>query len=70
MVVGFDVCHDTMNKGKSYGAMVASLDKQATRYYSAVTAHTNGEELSNDFSLNIISKFVLRLMSVTNIFYH
>ncbi|GLV44692.1 aubergine [Carabus blaptoides fortunei] len=54
MVVGFDVCHDTMNKGKSYGAMVASLDRQVTRYFSAVSAHTNGEELSNDFSLNII----------------
>lgn len=55
MVVGFDVCHDTMDKSKSFGAMVSSLDKQCSRYFSAVTAHTNGEELSNDFALNILS---------------
>lgn len=54
MVVGYDVCHDTMNKGRSFGAMVASLDKHSTHYFSSVSAHTNGEELSNDFSLNII----------------
>ncbi|GLV46571.1 aubergine, partial [Carabus blaptoides fortunei] len=54
MVVGFDVSHDATDKSKSYGAMVSSLDRQVTRYFSIVSAHTNGEELSNDFSLNII----------------
>lgn len=54
MVIGFDVCHDTMNKGRSFGAMVASLDKHCTRHFSAASAHTNGEELSNDFALNIV----------------
>lgn len=34
--------------------MVASLDKGCTRYFSAVSAHSNGEELSNDFALNMI----------------
>lgn len=54
MVVGYDVCHDTMNKGRSYGAMVASMDKHCSRYFSSVSAHSNGEELSNDFALNLV----------------
>lgn len=33
--------------------MVASLDKRMTRYFSAVNAHANGDELSNDLSQNI-----------------
>ncbi|XP_050457731.1 piwi-like protein Siwi [Cataglyphis hispanica] len=53
MVVGFDVCHDTTVKSKDFGAMVATLDKCMTRYFSATNAHANGEELSNDLSQNI-----------------
>jgi aubergine-like protein len=54
MVVGFDVCHDSKDKSKSFGALVASMDmKQAQNYFSAVTPHKNGEELSNEFALNI-----------------
>uniref|UniRef100_A0A1B6F8K3 Piwi domain-containing protein n=2 Tax=Cuerna arida TaxID=1464854 RepID=A0A1B6F8K3_9HEMI len=54
MVVGFDVCHDARSKGKSYGAMVASLNKPMSRYFSAVSHHTTGEELSNDLALNVV----------------
>lgn len=53
MVVGFDVCHDTNMKGRDFGAMVATLDKNLTRYYSTVSHHETGEELSKDFSVNI-----------------
>lgn len=54
MTIGFDVCHDTRDKSKSYGALVATMDlRQSVTYFSAVTAHTNGEELSNEFSLNV-----------------
>ncbi|KAK4886012.1 hypothetical protein RN001_002283 [Aquatica leii] len=53
MVVGFDVCHDTSHKERSYGAMVASLNTMCTSYFSTVTAHTNGEELCNNFGLGI-----------------
>ncbi|XP_076644828.1 aubergine isoform X1 [Halictus rubicundus] len=53
MVVGFDVCHDPNDKSRDYGAMVASLDDPLTRYFSAVSAHTSGEELSNEFSVNL-----------------
>lgn len=34
--------------------MVATMDlKKSSKYFSAVTAHTNGEELSNEFSVNV-----------------
>jgi aubergine-like protein len=55
MVVGYDVCHDAKDKSKSYGAIVATMDmKKAQNYFSAVTAHTNGEELSNQLTLNMV----------------
>ncbi|KAL0280141.1 UNVERIFIED_CONTAM: hypothetical protein PYX00_001523 [Menopon gallinae] len=53
MVVGYDVCHDTFNKGKSYGAMVASLNNSLTSWFSAVSHHSSGEELSDTLSLDI-----------------
>lgn len=63
MVVGFDVCHDSKNKQRSYGAMVASLNKQLTRYYSTVSSHSTGEELSNDISLNVISTYIVKILN-------
>ncbi|XP_076545274.1 piwi-like protein Siwi [Osmia lignaria lignaria] len=65
MVVGFDVCHDPNDKSRDYGAMVASLDKSLTRYFSAVSAHTTGEELSNEFSVNM-AKALARYKDVNN----
>ncbi|KDR10248.1 Protein piwi, partial [Zootermopsis nevadensis] len=51
MVVGFDVYHDTTPRGgNSYGAFVASLNKTFSQYFSAVSAHTPGQELSNDMA--------------------
>uniref|UniRef100_A0A182LZC8 Uncharacterized protein n=1 Tax=Anopheles culicifacies TaxID=139723 RepID=A0A182LZC8_9DIPT len=50
MVVGFDVCHDTQDKSKSFGAVVATMysPKQVEpKYYSSIEAHARGEELSN-----------------------
>ncbi|XP_046997505.1 piwi-like protein Siwi isoform X1 [Schistocerca americana] len=54
MTIGFDVCHDTTNRSRSYGALVASLDKQMSKYFSAVAPHASGEELSNEMTTNII----------------
>lgn len=55
MTIGFDVTHDTNDKSKSYGALVATMDLQThAKYFSAVSAHRNGEELSNELALNII----------------
>ncbi|KAB0805015.1 hypothetical protein PPYR_01985 [Photinus pyralis] len=54
MVVGYDVCHDASHKEKSYGALVATLNPECIRYFSSVTAHFSGEELSNDLALGVI----------------
>uniref|UniRef100_A0A182SST8 Piwi n=1 Tax=Anopheles maculatus TaxID=74869 RepID=A0A182SST8_9DIPT len=50
MIVGIDVCHDTADKSKSYGAMVATMyaPKQVEpKYFSTIERHPRGEELSN-----------------------
>lgn len=54
MIVGFDVCHDTTSKGVSIGALVASLDRHMSRYYSSVSYQLTGEELSNELGINIL----------------
>jgi hypothetical protein len=56
MVVGFDVCHDSKARNMSFGALVASLDKQMSRYFSAVSHHSSGEELSNNVTAHMASK--------------
>lgn len=54
MTVGFDVCHSAKDKNKSYGALVATMDMTAsTRYFSAVTEHMKGQELSNEVSMKM-----------------
>lgn len=55
MVVGYDVCHDTRSKEKSFGAFVATLNQTMSQYYSTVNAHTSGEELSAHMGFNIAS---------------
>ncbi|XP_028164126.1 piwi-like protein Siwi [Ostrinia furnacalis] len=55
MVVGYDVCHDTRSKEKSFGAFVATLNQSMSQYYSTVNAHTSGEELSAHMGFNIAS---------------
>lgn len=54
MTIGFDVSHDTKDRSKSYGAMVATMDlKLCQKYFSVATSHNNGEELSNSLGINI-----------------
>lgn len=54
MTMGFDVCHDAKDKKKSYGALVATMDlKECSDYFSAVSPHTNGEELSNQLAVDV-----------------
>lgn len=53
MVIGFDVCHDSAKRERSYGAMVASLNNTFSRYYSSVSEHKEGNEMSNDLALSI-----------------
>lgn len=54
MTVGFDVCHSAKERNKSFGALVATMDmKLSTKYFSAVTQHMKGQELSNEISFNM-----------------
>lgn len=57
MVIGFDVCHDTRDRSKSYGAMVATMYCQGQKhpkFFSTVNHHSSGEELSNFMAQNVI----------------
>ncbi|XP_063601294.1 piwi-like protein Siwi [Penaeus indicus] len=49
MVVGYDTYHDSARKGASWGAVVASFNKNLTRYYGQVLRHANQEELTANF---------------------
>lgn len=62
MTIGIDVSHDAKDRRKSYGAMVATMDLKSEdrsdpnknrKFFSTVTQHRNGEELSNQLCLNI-----------------
>lgn len=54
MTVGFDVCHSAKDKNKSFGALVATMDMtKSVRYFSAVTEHLKGQEISNEVALNM-----------------
>ncbi|KAH8412373.1 hypothetical protein KR009_001599 [Drosophila setifemur] len=54
MTVGFDVCHSSKNANKSFGALVATMDmKTSCRYFSSVSEHMKGQELSDQMSLNM-----------------
>ncbi|EAT40149.1 AAEL008076-PA, partial [Aedes aegypti] len=57
MTIGFDVCHDTNDKSKSYGAMVATFDhdnRGTPKFFSTVSQHRHGEEICNYLPLNTI----------------
>ncbi|CAO1313617.1 unnamed protein product [Diamesa serratosioi] len=55
MTIGFDVTHDARDRGTSWGAMVATMDlKDHVEFFSAVSQHKHGVELSNDLGLNVI----------------
>lgn len=56
MAIGFDVTHDTKDRGMSYGAFVASFDlKKSVKYFSACSAHRSGEEVSANISVHMVS---------------
>jgi len=55
MVVGFDVYHDSLTKGKSIGGFVASTNKHLTRYYSRTTSQTIHQEIADQLKVCMIS---------------
>ena len=51
MVVGYDVYHDSLTKGKSFGGFVASTNQTLTNYYSRITAHTSRQEICDQLKI-------------------
>merc|ERR1719370_841446 len=48
MVIGDDTYHDSAQKGRSAGALVASLNKTFTKYLSVANLHTNPAQELDD----------------------
>merc|ERR1719370_1450378 len=48
MVIGYDTYHDSAQKGRSAGALVASLNKTFTKYLSVANLHTNPAQELDD----------------------
>lgn len=59
MFLGFDVCRDKRDRSRSYSALVSTMDLKAAtarrpkRFFRSVAPCTNGEELSDNLSLNV-----------------
>ena len=51
MVVGYDVYHERGQK--SQGALVATLNDSYSKYFSTVSTHEEGRELSHDLSFRL-----------------
>ncbi|XP_055525211.1 protein aubergine-like [Wyeomyia smithii] len=57
MVIGYDACHDTKDRSKTFGALVATMyakNHALPKYFSTVNRHSSGEELSNFMAQNVI----------------
>ena len=51
MIIGLDTYHDSANKNQSVGAMVASLNKECTRYYCKTEYHDKKAEIMQSLSV-------------------
>ena len=48
MVIGYDTYHDSDQKGRSVGAVVASMNSTFTKYLNVANLHTNPAQELND----------------------
>jgi len=63
LIIGFSISKDTSDRRKSYGAMVASMNPNDSdeegnpggKFFSVVTQHDCGEDLSTNFGNNILA---------------
>ena len=53
MIVGIDTYHDSSAKGRSCGGVVATTNKDFTRYYSTVTFHMSHQELQDNLKVSL-----------------
>ena len=57
MVVGYDTYPDSLDKRRSVGGFVCSLNQTLTSWYSRVTYHQNQEEMSSNFATNFRGQY-------------
>lgn len=53
MICGYDTYHDTANRGRSFGAFVASTNRRLSRWYSKADTHDKIDELSVNLAENM-----------------
>jgi len=58
MVCGIDTYHDSHVKGRSVAALVCSLNKPATRYFSKITFQHNAQELSQGLNVGMTAALI------------
>lgn len=52
MVCGYDTYHDTLQRGRSFGAFVASMNDKHSRWFSKADQHSHLSELSAHLAAN------------------
>merc|ERR1711973_1027831 len=58
MIIGYDTYHDTLHKGKSVGAVVASLNATCTKYISVAHIHSTPQQELEDLMCPAITKAI------------
>lgn len=56
MIIGCDTYHDTLHKGKSVGAVVASINQECTKFMSIANIHSNPQQELDDLICPAVSK--------------
>ena len=54
MIVGYDTYHESQHKGASAGAWVASMNPNASKYFSLATIHKDREEICSHMQTNMM----------------
>lgn len=57
MIVGIDTYHDSSARGRSCGGVVATTNKDFTRYYSTVTFQMSHQELQDNLRVSLNGGF-------------
>ena len=58
MVIGYDTYHDTAQKGRSVGAIVASMNQTMTKWMSLANMHTTPAQELQDNLLSNLTKML------------
>ena len=56
MIIGYDTYHDTLHKGRSVGAVVASMNSDCTKFMSVANIHSQPQQELDDLICPAVSK--------------